>query len=275
MKKIFYSFIVLTTALSIIGCSGDRDLNDDKFSADPQSGWVVFDPSAPSVANAIVGCDPDAVTEIVIPLLLDAPSNKDGLTVEYTITDTEGTSAGIITHSGYADFPKGSREGTITIGYSQDIASSLGFTITLTTPSRSNVSIGHPDNVDPLTYDVRINRGIRDGLLGVYEDNVAATSNTYVVSQGAAANEIIISDMSQLFTAGATSQTRVFVAEDGTLSGPPYLENYFYENPNVGDTYVDNVSGTSDSCAGDINISFILRFGTSATGDQNVVLNRL
>ena len=204
----------------------------------------------------------------------------------YTITDFEGTSEGVITHSGYAVFPQGSLNGTITIEYPETITSSIGFTITLTETSRNNVTIGHPDNTEPVTYTVRINKGNRDSLLGVFEDNFVETDDDpeleYLVTQGAASNEIIISGISQLFTAGTTSETRVFVNEDGTLSGPAYLENYLFSVSGVGDIYVEIVdtgadASTYDACEGTINLSFRLSIGGNPpTGDANtVILSRI
>ncbi len=284
MKKIFYSFIVIA-ALSLVGCSGDNDPNDGQFFDDPQSGWVTFDLGVEQdfipVRDFTYGvADCGFENQVIVPLLLDAPSNKDGLQVAYTITDFEGTSEGVISHSGYAVFPKGSRSGTITIDYSETITSSLGFTITLTETSRDNVAVGHPDNTDPVTYTVRINKGNRDSLLGVFEDNIVEAEEDpelqYLVSQGAASNEIIISGVSQLFTAKTTSQTRVFVNEDGTLSGPPANENYLFSPAGAGDIYVTGISGTYDACEGTINFAFRLVInGTPTTTDNTVTFTRI
>ncbi|NDI98380.1 hypothetical protein GWA97_04780 [Flavobacterium sp. LaA7.5] len=284
MKKIFYSFIVVA-ALSLVGCSGDNDPNDGNFFDDPQSGWVTFDLGVQEdfipvrdFAYGIAGCELD--NQIIVPLLLDAPSNEDGLQVAYTITDFEGTSEGVITHSGYAVFPKGSLQGTITIDFPETVTSSVGFVITLTEASRDNVSIGHPDNTEPVTYTVRVNKGNRDSLLGVFEDNITETEDDpeleYLISQGAASNEIIISGISQLFTAETTSETRVFVNEDGTLSGPNFLENYLFSPPGAGDIYVTDISGTYDACEGTIDFSFKLVINGNPTAtDNNVVFNRI
>ncbi|QYJ68458.1 hypothetical protein [Flavobacterium litorale] len=281
MKKIFYSFIVVA-ALSLVGCSGDNDPNDGKFFSDSDRGWVTFDLGTedaplPNFAYGIAGCE--LSNQIVIPLTIDAPTNKNGLTIDYTITDFEGTSEGVISHLGYAVFPAGSLNGTITIDFPETVTSSIGFTITLTDPSRDNISLGHPDDsTDPLTFVVRINTGNRDSLLGIAEDNIVAGDNedefSYTISQGPAANEILISDLSQTFTPGTTSQTRVFIEPDGTLSGPDFLENYLYVNENVGDTYVGDISGTYDACEGTINLSYTLRFGTTGAAPQNIVLTR-
>ena len=286
MKKIFYSFIVIA-ALSLVGCSGDNDPNDGRFFDDPQSGWVTFDLGVEQdfipvrdFAYGIAGCG--SSNQIIVPLLLDAPSNKDGLQVAYTIADFEGTSEGVISHSGYAVFPKGSLKGTITIDFPETVTSSIGFTITLTTPSRSNVTIGHPDNTEPLTYVVRINKGNRDSLLGVYEDNVTEVNNNpelqYLISQGPASNEIVISGISQLYTVETTSETHVFINEDGTLSGPDFSQNYLYFNSDANaDLYVGDISGTYDACEGTIDLTFKLQLGLGGTptGAQNVVLNRI
>lgn len=279
MKKIFYSFIVIA-ALSLVGCSGDNDPNDGKFFDDPQSGWVTFDLGVEQdfipvrdFAYGIAGCDDN---QIIVPLLLDAPSNEDGLQVAYTITDFEGTSEGVISHSGYAVFPSGSLNGTITIDFPETVASSIGFIITLTETSRNNVTVGHPDNTEPLTYTVRINKGNRDSLLGVFEDNITEVNEDpelqYLISQGAASNEIIISGISQLFVAGTTSETRVFVNEDGTLSGPDFSENFLF-NASGTNISVADISGTYDACEGTINFSFRISVnGNPPTGSANNVI---
>jgi hypothetical protein len=278
MKKIFYSFIVIA-ALSLVGCSGDNDPNDGKFFDDPQSGWVTFDLGVEQdfipvrdFAYGVAGCDDN---QIIVPLLLDAPSNEDGLQVAYTITDFEGTSEGVISHSGYAVFPSGSLNGTITIDFPETVASSIGFIITLTETSRNNVTVGHPDNTEPLTYTVRINKGNRDSLLGVFEDNITEVNEDpelqYLISQGAASNEIIISGISQLFVAGTTSETRVFVNEDGTLSGPDFSENFLF-NASGANISVADISGTYDACEGTINFSFRISVnGGAPSGNANNV----
>lgn len=273
MKKIIYSFLIVFTAVSLVGCSGDNDPNDGRFNADSDYGYVDF--GGNERVTALSGNCGD--TSVEIPVFLNAPTNIDGLNVEYTITDIEGTSAGVISHTGDVYFPKGMLQSNIVINYPENAASSLEFVVTLAATSRDNVEIGAVESVGPVATTVRINTGIRDLFLGTYdvlEDGSAEYES--VVTAGAAPNELVISN---LFGVDSESQTSVFINDDGTVSYPGFADNLLFvsSNPAQGQVFIDGIDGTQSGCDGDIELNFRLRFGPDqdlTTDPINTVLTR-
>lgn len=266
MKKIINSFVIALATISIVGCDMNNP-NEDKFVADPESGWVEFqNPGA--VTNGVVGC---GGTQVLVPIVLTAPVNKNGLDVYYTITDVVGTSANVV--STFANVPAGSRNGNLVVTFSENITSSIEFDVVLTSTSRSNVMIGYPGSDIEQTQTVRVNIGA-DRFLGTYdvlEDNEFEYLSN--VTTGTAANELILTN---IFDADTASQTRVFVNEDGTLSFPAFLDNFLFTN-SAGNVYFEGIQGTADPCTGVINMTFRLRFGAggaSQTAPITTVLTR-
>lgn len=271
MKKIFYNFFIVIAAVSLIGCSGDNDPNDGKFHVDPQSGFVEFANGGNMITTSII-CGESSVS---VPVALRAPSNIDGLTVDYTITDIEGTSAGVITHSGQVYFPKGELESEIMIDYPEALSSTLEFVITLASTSRDNVEIGAVESTNPEAITVRIATPV-DFFVGTY-DVVEDDQFTYesVITAGDADNEIIISN---LYDSDPASQTRLLINNDGTFSYPDYADNLLFTstNPALGNVFVEGIAGTFD-CNGGIDLNFVLRYGPNedqTTDPVNAILTR-
>ena len=119
------------------------------------------------------------------------------------------------------------------------------------------------------------------GITGLYASyNVVETSfeGEYEyesnVTQGATANELIITN---LYGVDPTSETRVTVNEDGTLSFPAFADNYLYTTGGGTMRYFEGLSGTADPCTGKVVINFNLRSGAggaTVAGPYNVTLTR-
>lgn len=288
MKKIFSSFIVILSAMSFVACDMNNP-NEDNFIADSQSGWVGFaNPGSLVQGNANCGTN-----EILVPIELHAPVNTDGLDVLYTITDVIGTSAGTITSS--ARIPEGSRTGNLVITYPETLTSSLEFTVTLTGTSRPNVFIAGttasgtnievPDAEVEQTVTVRVNTGFRDRFLGVYDVIETGTDGnqfTYqsVAERGAADNELIFSNIfDQEEELGTTTQTRVFVNSDGTVTFPGFTDNLLFTTSGGAPVFFQGLNGTvsTNPCEGEMDIDFNLRVGPTGgttVGPINIVLRR-
>jgi hypothetical protein len=232
MKKILFGFVFSIAAATFVSCDMNNP-NEDKFGADPQSGWVNFEqPGGEVTLNA--GCG-----EVAVPFTLGAPSNESGLEVNYTLTDVVGSSAGLETR---AFVPAGSRQGQFVITNADELTAPVEFILTLTSTSRSNVGIGFPGS-PAQTMTVRVVPGMAR-YYATY--NVVETSfeGEYeyesVVSQGASANELVISN---LYGVDPDSETRVTVNADGTLSFPAFADNYLYTTGGGVMRYFEGLSG--------------------------------
>ncbi len=196
MKKI-YGLILSLTAMTFIGCSGDNDPNADKFGNEPESGWIQFEPISTYVLAG-------AVTEFEVPVKLMAPVNTSGLSVNYTVTDVQGSSEGFV-YSGVVEIPRNELTGYIHFTIPETtFTNCTKFEITLTSTSRSNVQVGLVDDVKPVTHMVNVIS--RDAFIGTYieiNQNFTATA-----AAGEEANELIFSD---IVVAGG--QTRIFLEE--------------------------------------------------------------
>ncbi|WP_297332052.1 hypothetical protein [Flavobacterium sp.] len=283
MKKIFYSILTIVTALSIASCDYNNP-NEDRFGLDSESGWLEFE-----VANTYVISG--LQTEFTVPVKLMAPTNKSGLSFNYTITDVDGTLDGVVGYTGTGSVPKNSVDGSIVFTLPEaELTSCVTFTITLTSTSRSNVQIGLEDNSKPITHTVTVGRG-RNFLLGNYNTIEDGTfTYTTVVSAGEAPNEIIVNN---IYDANPDSETQLFLqavsrSADGMVSYPNFLNNYLFTNSNVGDLYVSNdyatffdeeaPSSTIDACSGVFDLNFFLVYGDpgayETTNTINVVMTK-
>lgn len=286
MKKIVYSLLISSFAALFVACD-DNNPNEDKFGANPSAGYVEFGliddndtPNDPTddityngrTFNANIGCGP--VEDIRVPIRLVAPVNENGLDVNVSVTDLVGTSAGNVTIM--AEIPAGETEGELVISYSEALANTLAFKVTLESTESDAVTIGNPGYPGERAIIVQINKEPRDQFQGVYSVQ-RGTAEPYisVISSGDAPNELIVSN---LFDNDPASQTTIFLNEDGTVSYPEPIDNYLTNDPNVGDLYVQGISGThGSSCEGELTLVFRLRFGAnlaSQTGQFTTVFTR-
>ncbi len=273
MKKIVYSLLISSLAISFTGCDY-HDPNEDKFDAEPSAGYVEFGindnntptdveddfPYAGMTFNANVGCG--AASDIIVPIVLKAPVNKNGLNVNYTVTDIVGSSAGNVTIT--ANIPKNSREGQLVISYPETLNTTLAFKVTLSSTDNSNVGVGNPGLEDDQSVTVKLNKEPRDQFQGAYD--VVRGSNNYTasVSTGEAANELVITNLFNL-SGFQSNEISIFLNEDGTISFPPPIENYLGEGSQTqGSLYVEGISGSyGDSCEGEFTVTFRLRWGAN------------
>lgn len=287
MKKIVYSLLISSFATLFVGCDY-QEQNDDKFGADPSAGYVAFSISdngtpdnedddfsyAGMTFNTNVGCG--TVEPIRVPITLHAPVNKNGLDINYTITDIVGTSAGNVTVT--ANIPEDQLEGELFITAPEELSSSISFKLTLTSTENSAVTIGSPNSTIEESVIININRAERDRFQGNYTiTGVADTGYPASISSGDAPNELVITNLFNLldFT---DSQTTIFLNEDGTVSFPAAIDNYLGDDVNVGPLYVEGVSGSyGGSCEGELTVTFRLRFGNNLSGSAGpftAVFNR-
>ncbi|GGB76081.1 hypothetical protein GCM10007424_15080 [Flavobacterium suaedae] len=280
MKKIFYSLLALAT-LSLVGCSGDNNPNEGKFHADPEAGYVYFSNPGMTV-NIPVGCAEEA-GEVSIPFLLNAYVNKNGLNVQYSITEIEGSSDVATVE---AMVPAGSLEGNITVAYPAGLTSTVAFDVVFTGTSNNSVEIGAPESTVEQKVTVRLNVDTRDLLLGNYDviETVGGDQETHTstILPGSADDEILITGLGYFYAADLddaleNSTVRAFVNADGTLSFPDAIDNYAFDNESVGPLYFEGNSGEYTACPGDLSINYTFRFGAnlaSAVNPIDVVLVR-
>ena len=180
MKNIRYILLFVATSL-FVACSDDDEAA--RFANDSQSGWVQF--KQPQATPARVETLPIPALEVVfgstnqliLPVVLRAPENTDGLEVTYTITDIAGSSSGVIATGTVVEFPKAVAGGInqltqLTQNIVIDIVattltSNVEFDVTLTATSRGNVKVGLDDY--PIKRRVKIcsTNPIWTGLTGV------------------------------------------------------------------------------------------------------------
>ncbi|AWI24529.1 lipoprotein [Flavobacterium pallidum] len=157
MKKSIYIFFL--GAVALLSSCNENDKNYGRFDADPTGGWVQF---SEDCAGIVYG----ATSEITIPVELYVPVNSDGTDVSYTLSDVVGNSTAIVPE----------RSGSITITADDQenggitgrrmvknivlnvtdagLAETVEFDVTLTTTSKSQVTIGLPDNSKPVVKRV-------------------------------------------------------------------------------------------------------------------------
>lgn len=266
MKKIFLASL-LSVSFLFVGC--DEGANDGRFEPSPETGWVQFE----NQGTTSVAAGDELVT---IPVVLQVPVNKDGILVNYSISDVEGNLSSQVTSEGTVLIPAGSREGEIVVNLSPSIAACGNLLVTLEATNNAGVSVGLSDNSKPVTHNINI-IGNRDMMLGTYDVLEDGTYNYQVeIVAGDAPNEIIVKG---LYEISPDTETRLFLnSATGKVEYPPLLENLLFTstNPAQGNVYVagEAVSGSNvfDSCNNTLDISFRLRFGPTQN-NQTAVIN--
>jgi hypothetical protein len=113
---------------------------------------------------------------LILPVVLRAPENTDGLEVTYTITDVVGSSAGVIATGTVVEFPEAVAGGQNQLNQltqnividivATSLTSNVEFDVTLTATSRSNVKVGLDDY--PIKRRVKIcSKSVSTNLTGV------------------------------------------------------------------------------------------------------------
>ena len=274
MKRIIACFLLTITALNFISCD-DNNPNEGKFNSNPEMGWVTFGTFQPYTLPAACG-------NIAVPIQLEGvldyngPVNKNGIDIHYTITDVEGSTAGMIA---YATIPAGSRQGSFVITNSEIFTSNVEFDLTLTSTNNENVAAGKLGATSSETITVRIVGGSAR-YVGNYDVLETSSAGPYEysssVSVGTAENELILGN---IYDSDSSSETKVFVNADGTLSFPAYMDNYLFTatiNNLPTPLYFEGISGTANACSGGIEVTFNLRTATGqlAAGPVKVVMTK-
>jgi hypothetical protein len=269
MKKIIYSLLLSCTAILFVGCDY-QDPNEDKFASDSQTGWVEFENPTTTVVSGVG-------TSFNIPVILNAPVNKDGLTVNYTVTDVNGSTSGIVSYSGQATIPAGQLRGNISLSIPEAaVTSCIEFDVTLTSTNKSVVQVGFEDGTNAehfTTNRVLLGKG-RDSFIGTY--NVVEGDATYqtTVTAGDEPNELIIKN---LFDIDPNSETHIFLdtaSSTGNVTFPFFTDNYLFTstNPTQGDVFISNefvrlletedpINSSFNPCTNVINLNYFLVFG--------------
>lgn len=158
MKKI--SLILFATiSILFISCN-ENDENDGRFDSNSQIGWVQFDEEAIDEPIQVVN---GYASTIELPVVLFAPVNKEGVKVNYTITDVVGNSTAVLPQrSGTVEiFKNGAGEVVLSADLvlnlvEADLTSNVEFDVTLTGTDNSNVQVGLSDNSKPVVVRVKI-----------------------------------------------------------------------------------------------------------------------
>lgn len=260
MKRLISKiFFVAFGAIALVSCNLN-DPTDGTFGDDPNSGWVQFENNVPFIAVS------GLTTEFDVPFTLMAPVNTEGLLVNFTITDVQGSSAGFLTHTGVGEVPKNTRNGKLHFSIpNTELTTCREFLITLTTTSRANVSVGLNNGTEKqITRRLIIGKGI-SSFLGAYtviEDETY--TYTSIITAGDAPNELRVSNV---YGENPASQTSVFIepaSVGGLASFGPYLGNEIV--PNVFASGLDEQSedwkvdftNYFDSCSNSLNLFFKL-----------------
>src|SRR5690606_29762138 len=161
MKKFIYGLLGFA-AISITSCDY-HDPNSDKFGNDSSTGWVQFENEGVTYASAVQGANSTLTASVPVVIksvdIIDLSGGtfannpvNEGLTVYYTVEDIDGSSS-FINIPGSVYIPKGelSANITFTVPATAQI-SCTQFRVTLTSTSKSNVTVGFEDH-DIATQD--------------------------------------------------------------------------------------------------------------------------
>ncbi|MFL9838627.1 hypothetical protein ABS768_14040 [Flavobacterium sp. ST-75] len=280
MKKFIYGLLGFA-AISLTSCDY-HDPNSDKFGNDSSSGWVQFESEGVTYASVIQGTESTVTASI--PLVIKSvdivdlngkvtPNNpvNEGLTVNYTIEDIDGSSS-YINIPGSVYIPKGELSANIsfTVPASAQVACSH-FKVTLTSTSKSNVTVGFEDSDFPTQEFVVSALDIND-LVGTYSAvRDGATQYTSSIELGAEENQFIINNIY-----GANGTTTVYLNNDGTFTYPSPEENFlFNDNGGVGNVFLDGINGFATCLnGGTVNVNYRLVFSGGSTNTINVVFTK-
>lgn len=136
--KIIGSTVLL--ALVVLSCATN---DDGKFNNNPETGWVEFSASASTTGQT--------VTNIQVPIDVEVPIYKNGLTISYTLEPVQGDFTQFVTSSSgtaFADPVDNTRNNNISIDLvNMDIGRDFVtmFDIVLTAVDNSGVSVGIDD----------------------------------------------------------------------------------------------------------------------------------
>lgn len=280
MKK-FICGLLGFAAISLTSCDY-HDPNADKFGNDSASGWVQFESNGATYASVPQGTKSTITASIPVSIksidIIDLNGNatvnnpvNEGLTVYYTVEDIDGSSS-FINIPGSVYVPKGelSANITFTVPASAQVSCSQ-FRVTLTSTSNANVTVGFEDN-DIATHDFVVGAYDLSLMVGTYNALLDGEDQYQCnVTLGAEANSLIVSN---IYGIDASSQTTIYVNEDGSVTWPDYESNFLLTNGNT-PIYVEGNDGVSTCLnGGTLSLNFRLRSATTLYANNSLVLTK-
>lgn len=147
MKNIFKITLLLGFVIALQSCDSSDGLNDGRFDANPESGWVDFDVNVASTTIA------PSATEVVIPIEINAPVNAEDLVVNFSLEPVAGGDPSQVVTSSNRNvtIPANqlSSEIVLTIGDIIPLISNgiiVEFDVVLNTTNRASISVGLADD---------------------------------------------------------------------------------------------------------------------------------
>ena len=151
MKNIYKIVLFILVSFSFTNCDNSDGLNEGKFNANPESGWVEFLNSATSIQAKIDDLDLSQPAIVTIPIAVNVPVNKTDMTINYSFVPVSGEDPNnIFSNSGkvIAEAGKSSTYGNyypeiqIDLAEAASISDIMIFDIVLTSTDRSSVTAG-------------------------------------------------------------------------------------------------------------------------------------
>lgn len=242
MKKINKYLILLLSIAAFVACDDD---NNGLGEENPESGWLQFDGTDPAATFINDDLINDQISSVDIPFRFTAPINTSSITLDYVISDVQGTSSDILTSSsGSATIPANNLNGTITLNIDlANLAFNLSNTYIFDVIMQSNdrsVGMGlSPDYAS--SFEVTIKRCDVLALAGMY-----SVSTTYVTHD-------FLPDFSshtmdaEIFDAG-NGQFSVTDITGGLYSVGPYVAAYgTSQSPLTFSELCENITWTGQS----------------------------
>lgn len=258
------SKISLALALSLALFSCEDKANEDKFSADKESGWVQFIDNAEVKVSSCGG-------QVEIPVKLYSPVNTSGLTVNYSITSVSGNLSTVLNSSqGTVEIPAGKLEGVLVLDVNPVTVADgeFEFDLELVSTSRSNVSAGLSDGIRPVNKSVVVSyvASNYDGYPVInaaggidapqFECILTPTLNPYEFTIDTAWGPEFVA-----FATGSAAFSGQYVYS-GTIQIDPLTNNVTV----IGDdAWATGGTGTIDDCDGSMNVTLSqILFGASS-----------
>jgi hypothetical protein len=141
MKK-FNNYLVLFLSLAVLVACNDDSING-LGEENPESGWLQFDGTDPSVTLLSNDLISEQTSTIEIPFRYTAPVNKSEIVLNYSTADVEGNSSDVLVNgSGSATIAANTLNGTITlnidlVSLEANIANTYVFDVVMQSNNRS------------------------------------------------------------------------------------------------------------------------------------------
>jgi len=145
MKNTYKYLLFCLTLVLTFSC--EKDATDGKFVEEPTSGWVDFNVNNPAATLAATS------TEISIPVEINAPINKEDLTVNFELVEVSGGSPSQVVTTTERSFviPAGTLETDLVLEVGNILAlieqgTTVEFDVVLLSTDRGSISAGLSDD---------------------------------------------------------------------------------------------------------------------------------